>query len=187
MPEPPVTNTAFGRRLAVGKSDTLESCYTDYYATLVKGLTRLHGRDGFDAEDVAHQAFEKLADRLGKTDIRNPEAFVWRVAQNLALRLRRRERRREHLLAERAFIGDMAPAAAPAPDRLLSAEEDLFHINQVLGELSERRRQVLLLRCIDGLNYTQISDRLGISRKAVTNHLTKAIAEITDQFADFEA
>lgn len=151
-----------------------ENCYTNYFERLVGGLRQIHGRDGFDAEDIAHHAFEKLAVKLGQSRIRNPEAFVWRIAQNFALRHKRGQSVRER------YADDVASPETTSltPERVLIGSEELNRMNAAIASLSERRRQVFLLRRLDGLSYTEIGVMLGISRPAVANHLAKALAEI---------
>lgn len=155
----------------------LETCYSTYFERLVGGLRQLYGYDGFDAEDIAHRAFEKLAIKLSQVKIHNPEAFVWRVAQNFALREKRQQR------VYKRYASDLAPVEAThvTPERVLIGVEELDRVNAALASLSERRRQVFLLRRQDGLNYTEIAQALGISRPAVASHLAKAVSEI-DRF-----
>ena len=154
-----------------------ETCYTNYFERLVGGLRQLYGHDRFDAEDIAHRAFEKLALKLGRADIHNPEAFVWRVAQNFALRDKRSQGIRER------YANDIASAETTGvtPERVVIGLEELDRVNTARASLGARRRQVFLLRRLDGLNYTEIANVLGISRPAVANHLAKAVAEI-DRF-----
>lgn len=155
----------------------LETCYNTYFERLVGGLRQLYGYDGFDAEDIAHRAFEKLAIKLSQVKIHNPEAFVWRVAQNFALREKRQQK------VCKSYASDLAPVEVThlTPERVLIGVEELDRVNAALASLSERRRQVFLLRRQDGLNYTEIAQALGISRPAVASHLAKAVSEI-DRF-----
>ena len=158
-----------------------ETCYGNYFARLVSGLRQLHGQDGFDPEDIAHRAFEKFALRLRETEIRNPEAFIWRVAQNLALSQRRGEQVRERYAEDTTHTEALANENDLTPERILIGNEELERVNAALAGLSERRRQIFLLRRLDGLNYTQIAELIGISRNGVKKHLEKAVAEI-DRF-----
>ena len=160
---------------------SFETCYNNYFVRLVSGLRRLHGHDGFDAEDIAHRAFEKFALRLRETEIHNPEAFVWRVAQNLVLNHRRRERVRERHVEETAHTETLANENDLSPERILINNHELARVNAAIAALGERRRQIFLLRRVDGLNYTQIAEVMGISRNAVKKNLEKAVAEI-DRF-----
>lgn len=174
LPNPPLPG---GDPLSDADHRSFETCYANYFERLVGGLCQLYGRDRFDAEDIAHRAFEKLALRLGQADIHNPEAFVWRVAQNLALRDKRSQNVRERY----ADVVASAETTGVTPERVLIGLEELDRVNAALASLGERRRQVFLLRRLDGLNYTEIAEVLGISRPAVANHLAKAVAEI-DRF-----
>ena len=161
----------------------LESCYDTFFAPLVSGLKQLHGSDGFDAEDIAHRAFEKLAQALGQTTIHNPEAFVWRVAQNFALQHKRKQSL-DYRYAQNARNGAAgADRHEITPERMALADEELAVINRALLAMNERRRQIFLLHTIDGMNYTAIAAALGISRPAVAKHLAKAAAAIDHDLA----
>ena len=162
----------------VAKRSLFERCYEEYFGRLVDGLHKLHGGHGFDAEDVAHRAFEKLAKRLAETEIHNPEAFVWRVAQNLALSIRRSQAVRQRHAEETLACNATTEINPLTPERAALAKEKLARVNAALLAMNERRRMIFLLRRIEGLSYTQIAERLGISRPAVARHLTKAVAEI---------
>ena len=164
--------------LSANHRRVFEACYNTYFARLVFGLQQLHGSDGFDAEDIAHRAFEKLANRLGQTTIHNPEAFVWRVAQNFALQHKRGQAVRYRHAQQVADEPAAADSHHCTPERALLANEALVAINQSLLAMSERRRQIFLLHTIDGMNYTAIAAALGISRPAVAKHLAKAAAAI---------
>jgi len=162
----------------VARRSLFERCYESFFSRLVDGLQKLHGVHGFDAEDVAQRAFEQLAKKLSETEIRNPEAYVWRVAQNQALSGRRSQMIRQQHASE-TLAGDVATEMNPlTPERTALAKETLARVNDALLAMDDRRRMVFLLCRIEGLNYTQIADRLGISRPAVAKHLTKAVAEI---------
>lgn len=160
------------------RQSPFEQCYEEYFGRLVEGLHQLHGPHGFDAEDVAHRAFEKLAQKLAETEIHNPEAFVWRVAQNLALSIRRSQAVRQRHADETIAAAATREPNTLTPERAALAREELARVNAALQAMDERRRLIFLLRRIEGLNYTQIAERLGISRPAVAKHLTKAVAEI---------
>lgn len=157
--------------------DVFENCYANYFKNLVSGLHQLYGRNGFDAEDIAHRSFEKLAQRLSQTKIHNPEAFVWRVAQNFALRDMRAKNIRDGF-ADQTSKHELH---CITPERDLLAIEELERVNAALTSLGERRRQIFLLRRIDGLSYTEIAEIIGITRPAVAKHLAKAVLEI-DRF-----
>lgn len=47
-----------------------------------------------------------------------------------------------------------------------------------LDALPERTRSIFLLHRIDGYSYPEIADQLGVSRKAVEKHMTRAIKHL---------
>ncbi|MEM8773285.1 MAG: sigma-70 family RNA polymerase sigma factor [Pseudomonadota bacterium] len=169
--EPRETHTYSGSRV-------VEDCYRRYFGKLVVGLRQLHGPHGFDAEDVAQRAFEQLAKQEAETAIRNPEAFVWRVAQNFALQDRRSAQVRMRHARTTAPTDTVSGTDVETPESALLVREELNRINAALLAMDERRRLIFLMRRIEGLTFTEIAAKLGISRPAVAKHLAKAVAEI---------
>jgi RNA polymerase sigma-70 factor (ECF subfamily) len=107
----------------------------------------------------------------GGVPIRNFEAFMVRIAVNLARDEHRRHRRRPISTGEDLeAIAD----AGPLPDEILDARQRLNAVQAVLSRLNPRSRQVLLMHRVEGLRYREIAERLGISESAVEKHVAKA-------------
>jgi RNA polymerase sigma-70 factor (ECF subfamily) len=102
--------------------------------------------------------------------IRNFEAFMVRVAVNLARDDHRRQRRHAGSDEELATIAD----AGPSPEEILDARQRLKAVHATLSRLNPRTRQILLMHRLDGLRYREIAERLGISESAVEKHVAKA-------------
>ncbi|MEM9617957.1 MAG: sigma-70 family RNA polymerase sigma factor [Pseudomonadota bacterium] len=169
---------------AFNNSCVVEDCYRNYFDKLVAGLRQLHGPHGFDAEDVAQRAFEQLAKQEASNAIRNPEAFVWRVAQNFALQDRRSAQVRIRHARTTAPTAAVAGTDVETPESALLVREELILINAALLAMDERRRLIFLMRRIERLTFTEIAAKLGISRPAVAKHLAKAVVEIDAHLSD---
>jgi RNA polymerase sigma-70 factor (ECF subfamily) len=83
-----------------------------------------------------------------------------------------------------------APAGAPAPERyvdperaeqLASLQEDVRRANR---RLSERHREVLALRDLEGLHYEQIAAATGAERESVIESLARARVSLRDALRD---
>lgn len=64
------------------------------------------------------------------------------------------------------------------PTHLLEVKETIQLIEDVVAQLPPQQRSVYELSRHEGLDYHTISDRLGISRSTVKNHMTKALQAI---------
>ena len=58
-------------------------------------------------------------------------------------------------------------------------QQKLDEVERILSAMAPLRRQVFLLRRIDGLSRDEIAEKLDISLEAVKKHLTRAMVELT--------
>jgi RNA polymerase sigma factor (sigma-70 family) len=134
-------------------------------------------RNRADAEDLTHDVFVRLGRLDPATELQNAEAFIFQTAANL---LRDRARRAE---AQRGVIVASAPMADPPtgePDaeRVLGAKVELSRVMDALNTLSERTRNIFILRRLEQMKCEEIAAFYGISVSAVEQHITKALAHI---------
>jgi RNA polymerase sigma-70 factor, ECF subfamily len=121
--------------------------------------------DHHDAEDVTERTFlAALAavDRF-RDEGASVRAWLFRIAHNeIGNALRTRRRRRADSL-------DRVPEPAEArdPADALTASEDARRVRSALAQLAGDRRQVLVLRFVDGLSAREIGAVLGRSEGAV--------------------
>ena len=132
--------------------------------------------DHHDAEDATERTF--LA-ALGAIDQFRDEgatfrSWLFRIAHNqLANALRARSRRRDESLD-----GVREPAAADDPARLASLAADARRLRESVASLSEDRRQVVILRFVDGLTSREIGEVLGRTEGAVRVLQHRALREL---------
>ena len=136
----------------------------DRYAPLVRTIVRHACGHSSEVEDVTQEVFLRLFRRV--SSLRKPEslrAFVVAFAVRTALAERRRRRVRSWLR-----LTDSGELPEDLPDDLVSrgAQElrlELGRLCRLLGKLSARERSVLLLRHLEGMKLTEISDALRVS------------------------
>lgn len=132
-----------------------------------------------EAEEVAHDAFEKLLRLDGRTDIADLRRFFFTMANRMALDvLRRRQMQDRHtrgLLAvevgERIVEND--------PERVLIGRERLAAVQRALAGLPSKTRYVFLLHRFEGYTYAEIAKTIRLSRKSVEYHMNRALQAIS--------
>ena len=140
---------------------------------LVGQLLALTG-DLHQAEDVVQEAFIRASVRWSRIRAYDqPEAWVRRVAVNLATNELRRAKRR---LAAVLRLGPPAPVAA------LSADE--VAVTQALTVLPLRYRQVLVLHYLMGLSVDEIAHTLRIPAGTVKGRLSRGRTVLARQLRD---
>jgi RNA polymerase sigma-70 factor, ECF subfamily len=147
---------------------SLRSLFDRLYPALVRYLSRRLG-DRDLAEDLAQEAFVRLLRHRPPA----PEAWLFRVAINLANDAVRGELRRTRHLQVMTTTAE--PPAVPASDRLLLEAETAERVRQGLACLSERDRELLLLH-EDGLSYRELAATVGVNPSSIAPLLARARA-----------
>jgi len=146
----------------------------DYSPRLHRYLMRqLRNHD--DASELVQEAYVRYLQIPDATAVRQPSAYLFRIALNLISEWRLRRDRSvvtyDSELAERRSLA----AADGAPDAVeqLTTQERL---EKVLEQVPLRYRQVLLMSKCDGLSNVQIAERMNITPETVVRYLVRAVA-----------
>jgi RNA polymerase sigma-19 factor, ECF subfamily len=145
--------------------------YSDHHGWLHGWLRKKLGC-GFDAADLAHDTFLRVLVTPRLDEIREPRAFLVTVAHGLMVNfLRRRD-------LERAYLDALAlhpEALAPSPEEHALVIEALVGIDIMLKGLAPKVRQAFLLSQLQGLRYSEIAERLGVSVSMIKKYMLQAI------------
>ncbi len=128
------------------------------------------------AQEVTQEVFLRLFQALRKgVFIENVRAWSFRVAHNLGLKVRSRER------AFRLMEPDWDRFIHPSdsPETALLDRERNTRVAAALEELSPQQRNCLYLRS-QGLRYREIAEVMGISASSVNEFLRRAIARLAE-------
>ena len=151
----------------------LTALYRDYHESLVRMVYRRTG-DRDRAEDIAQETFARAL--AAPPD--NPRPWLFAVALNLVRedgrRFVRQGRRLQLLKAESA-------QSAPTPDDEFDREERAQSVRAALEELTERDREVLLLKA-EGFNYDEIAATLGLAKGAIGTTLARARRRLVEAY-----
>ena len=146
-------------------TDALEQLYRDHYRTYRDILAGVVGSHDL-AREVVQEAFARaLRERRQFRGEGSLEAWVWRIALNVALKLRRGLRRAWELDAEPA-----ARDADPDPD-----------VRAAVQALPPRRRLMVFLRYFADLSYAEIAEAVGVSEGTVAATLAQARVELAER------
>lgn len=133
-----------------------------------------------DAEEILQEAFVQLF--LKRNDIQTVDSifpFLYVVSKRMIISLFRKQVvRQQYQLA-------IAPEWEENIDVLqdqIENREILNLVNQAVDSLPPQQRRVFKLSKFEGLNYSEISDEIGISKNTVRNHLVSACNYIRLRF-----
>jgi RNA polymerase sigma-70 factor (ECF subfamily) len=139
-------------------------------------------RTAADARDLAQETYVRLL-RLDRKDlIRDPRAYVYRVAANL---LHEFELKRRADAAGRRQWGEQIAvdggASVPTEAEALAIAGRL---RSVLAELTPKCRAVLVMHRRDGMTYDEIAKALGISPSMVKKYLSIGLKHCCGRLQD---
>jgi RNA polymerase sigma-70 factor (ECF subfamily) len=134
-------------------------------------------RDRHVAADLVQETFLRMAAQNAGTIVENPQAYLYRTANNLLIDHVRQERRRQTYPSTHEALADHVEDR-PAPDVAVSDRERLGLLRQAVMELPLRTRQIFVLNRIDGRTYAEIARTLDISDSSVQKHLARALRHV---------
>jgi RNA polymerase sigma-70 factor (ECF subfamily) len=156
-----------------GEGDGFDGFYSAAYRRIVSQVFALLG-DLHEAEDVAQDAFAKASfywSRISAYDA--PEAWVRRVAFNLARNRARRVRR-----------GLVALVRHGPPEQVPAISPDRVDLHRALRRIPPRHREVLVLRYVAELPVEEMARQLRLPIGTVKSRLSRARKALAEQLGE---
>jgi RNA polymerase sigma factor (sigma-70 family) len=167
--------------MADDKKTLIERLFAEHGHALLRFFNRRVRREA-DAEELAQEVYLRMLRVPDTSLIRNPQAYLFTVANNLL---------REHALQERNFqdavdVDDPAVQAQvaeePTADGEVDTEQRIKRLRVVLGQLRPKCRAALLLQG-RGSSYEEIAQQLGVSTHMVKKYLSQGLAHCRRRMA----
>jgi len=155
---------------------TLAGLYHRYWAELTAYARRTFGAGPPEPEDIVQGAFARYAAMDEDARVANPRAFLYRTAHNIVMDYRRREAVRARLSDQVALLDVSEGPANLDAERVLSARQRLAIVDAAVRAMEPRRRKVLIMHAIHGLNLSEIGRRMKISPTRATQLFAEAVA-----------
>ncbi|WP_116209601.1 RNA polymerase sigma factor [Streptomyces olivoreticuli] len=161
------------RALGTPYDDELPPTLTDLYRARRLDMVRLAlflVDDLHTAEDVVQDAFAAICRTHGTSldGLQDPGAYLHTAVVNASRSVLRRRR------TARAYTPPHQGYGPPVDEGLLLAEEHR-QVLDALAQLTQRQREVLVLRYWSELTEAQIAHALGLSRGAVKSTASRAL------------
>ncbi len=156
----------------------LEALFHRVYPSLFRYAYRLTG-DADVAEDAAQESFVRLLENAVPEE--RVERWLFTVTTNFVRQRGNSVARRSRLLAAWA----PTPDAPPAPDESAERNEKVARVRAALASLSERDRQMLLMRQ-EGFSYAEIAAAAGLNPASVGTMLVRALERFAAVYATDE-
>lgn len=149
----------------------IESLYTEHHGWLRTWLRRRLG-NAFDAADLAHDTYLRILHSGRIPEPQQSRQHLAQIAKCLVIDLYRRRQ------IEAAYLDTIAllpPQHAPSEESRALTLQALIEIDVILNGLTARVREALLLSRLDGLSYSEIAARQGVTVSSVKKYIATAL------------
>lgn len=142
-------------------------------APRLRAFVRSRVRSDADADDISQEAYARVLARSRSAPLKDPVAYVFRVALNLLS-----DKGRAGSRAGEDEIDDDMASTDPSPFEILDMKQRVDLYTRALRAMPRLRREVFILRQSADLSYVQIAERLDISVEAAQKHFSRAAIDV---------
>jgi RNA polymerase sigma-70 factor (ECF subfamily) len=175
----PIDDNLLVERIRRGEQEAFGELY-DRYAPLALGLALRVVRDRFAAEDVVHDAFVAIWQRIDRFDRSRGSLRAWllTVVHNRAIdRVRRARPTMDVAVADQRSL----LATGPNPTwELASARISAAEVRSVLATLPPEQREAIELAYFGGRTYREIAHLTGVPEGTASGRLRLGLAKLRD-------
>ncbi len=174
------SGSLLARRIRKGDLKAFDILYNTYSQKLY-GFAFSMLKNHEDAKEIIQETFFKIWNKRQQLDPTCPiRTFIFSVAYHNAIDLIRKrlkdERFRAHVQARLSEYENNAETAS-------NCMEMIRILNQVVGNLPEKRRQIYRLSREEGLSHKEIAEKLNLSTKTVENQINLALKDIRENLS----
>jgi RNA polymerase sigma-70 factor (ECF subfamily) len=164
------------------KKSLVERLFAEHGGALQAFLYRRVHRHP-DAAELAQEVYVRMLRVPDMTTVRNPEAYLYAVASNLAKEHARGAPHYSNVTdIDDPLVQDQL-AELPAFGGDLDREQRVKRLREVLRQLSPKCQAAVELQYWHGLSYGEIAQRLGISTNMVKKYLSQALVHCRRRMA----
>lgn len=133
------------------------------------------------AEGLVQDLFTTLWEKRDEIEIEHSiKAYLFRSARNKSIDWLRHEKVKDEWREEKKQLERQKEQ--PDMSKRLHDKQMLVEVKQAISNMPERRREVFMLSRYEDMTYKEIAKLLDISPSTVETHMSKALAELRDEF-----
>ncbi len=167
------------------KKSLVERLFAEHRGALQAFLYRRVRRHP-EAAELAQEVYVRMLRVPDMTTVRNPEAYLYAVASNLAKEYARRGPHHSKVLDIDDPLVQQQLSELPTFGGQLDRELRLKRLREVLRQLSPKCQAAVELQYWHGLSYEEIAQRLGVSTNMIKKYLSQALMHCRRRMARLE-
>lgn len=167
---------------ADARRNLVDALYRKYSRALSRFLQRQRLKPD-EVSDIVQETYCRLQQSGSVANIRNPRAFIFRIASNL--RFNSRKARRSALEKDLLDIDSVELSSdEPGPYRSFKSQQDLAIVREAFEELPPKCREAFIMNRFEGMTFPQIAVELDVSVSMIEKHVAHAVAHLRRRLED---
>ena len=163
-------------KMKAGDRESFNQVFRHYYSPMVRFCIR-YVADSDIASEIVQDLFVKLWSNREKISFNTSfESYMLTSVRNSAITYINKER--AHNEAHLRVFSEESDNTDPSETLQSNNLEESYR--QILKDMPDKRREVFLASRYDGLKYSEIAEKLGISQKTVEAQMSAAIKQLKD-------
>jgi RNA polymerase sigma factor (sigma-70 family) len=161
---------------------TIDALFSAHWLDVCRLLHKCYGSGPPEPEDVAQEAFTRFSQMNNIAEVRDPKAYIIKIAVNITLKSISRLCKTREFIAEQLHLNE-DQLNEICPETILQGEQRISAIQKGTEKLSDKQRDILMRARIKGQTYAQISADTGWSLADICRQLnaTMTILESVDE------
>jgi RNA polymerase sigma factor (sigma-70 family) len=143
----------------------------------LKAYLRVRFPDEADVEDVVQESYVKVWKARAIEPIRSIRAFLFRVAQNIAVDRVRRSRSKREMPVGSLPGYDVVDESTNVGETIGAHEKECL-LAAALSKLPARAHDIVILCKLNGLSHREAAEQLGIAERTVDEHLRRGMKRL---------
>lgn len=161
------------------KVDLIQRTFEQYRGGLQRYLMRrlAHAQN---AQDLAQEIYLRLL-RVEAIDlVRQPQAYLYRIASHVVYEFRlREEREQKYVTINSEYMAELADSVGDtATDEQWQTMSTERELTRLLAQLPPVEQAIVLLQKRDGLSYKEVAEQLNLSVHTVKKYLFRALLRL---------
>lgn len=157
---------------------TFEELFIQYFASLTR-FVYSYVRNEEAAKDIVHDTFLTLWNNRHCLDLSySPKSYLYKLAQNYALKYIRHQRVVE------ANDPEIRRLFESVSNEMTEHETRIARIEEKIKKLPGKQREVFLKCVAEGKKYKEVAEEYGISLNTVKTHINRALRFLKDELQD---
>lgn len=154
-------------------SSPISDVFIDIRSSLIRYVSHFFKNQQASVEDVVQESYIRALEAQKRSNIQNPQAYLYRTSKNLALKTLQKSMNRLTDHVEESELERVAVNEIGLDEECLAGERfEIFC--RAVRLLPVKCRRVYILRKVYGYSQKEIARHLGISERTVEAHVAKA-------------